>query len=67
MLTNKSYKQILKQMQSFEENSQEPHMNMDELYDILSETNDRFYNSTKLLSSFREEALPYRTKIQNKF
>lgn len=63
MFNNRSYKQILKQMKSFEESSQKPHMDINELNEIIAETNDRFYNSTKLLSDFREEALPYMKKI----
>lgn len=63
LFNNKSYKQILNQMKSFEESSQKPHIDINELNEIIDETNDRFYNSTKLLSDFREEALPYMKKI----
>lgn len=56
LFSKNSYPQILEQMKHFEESSLKPHMD-------ISETNDRFYNSTKLLHDFREEALPYMKKI----
>ncbi len=63
LFNNKSYREILKQMKRFEESSLKPHMDSSELNDIINKTNDRFYNSTKLLHDFREEALPYMKKI----
>ncbi len=63
IFNNKSYRQILKQMNYFEESSLKPHIGINELNDIINETNDRFYNSTKILYDFREEALPYIKKI----
>lgn len=63
MIFGLSYEQLLMNIQQFQESSLKPHMNVDELNDILLETNDRFYNSRKLLHDFRCEVEPYMKKI----
>lgn len=57
------YNQVLQYIEKFQESSQHPHIDISELNDILLETNDRFYNSTKLLLDFRHEAEPYIKRI----
>ncbi len=63
IFSTKDYQQVLKQIRVFDESSQKPHITIQELNDIINQTNERFYNSSKLLSDFREEALPYMKKI----
>lgn len=61
------YKQLLQNIEKFQDSSLKPHIDINELDDILLETNDRFYNSTKLLLDFRHEAEPYIKRIVKDF
>lgn len=58
-----SYKQLLVQIKQLHESSLKAHMDLAELLDITCETNDRFYNNSRLLHNFRKEAESYMKKI----
>lgn len=63
MLQNFNYDELSYQLQAFHESSLIPSLDLAELNELLTRTDERYYNSTKLLNDFRQEAMPYIKRI----